>query len=306
MKQGLNKVELDNYLAKELDKAGFTKSEIMKTPLVTRIVVNVTRPGLAIGKSGTNIAQLTETIGKRFGIDNPQLEIKEIERPELDAQAVANRFKALIERGFSWRSVIYKTLNDIQRAGAQGVEIVMSGKLSGKGGRKKRVRVAAGYMKKVGEQAKLVDYGISAAYPKVGAIGIKVRIVRPETQFPEKAKIADYIKKRDAAIEAGKQKEEKAEVKAEAAPEAEIKAEAMPEAAVAQVEGKAGAKAETKAEVKAGAAEAKAEKHGAAKRADEKAGKKKDAPEKKEAKHEVAEVKKEAAEARKAIAGEKA
>ncbi len=225
IKQGLNKVELDNYLAKELDKAGFTKSEIVKTPLVTRIVVNVTRPGLAIGKSGSNITQLTETIAKRFGIDNPQLEIREIERPELDAQAVANRFKALIERGFSWRSVVFKGISDIQNAGAQGVEIVLSGKLAGKGGRKKRVRAASGYMKKVGEQAKLVNYGFAPAYPKVGAIGIKVKIVRPETIFPDKEKIQPYIKRKEeaaakAATEAAKQAPAEAEEKTEAAAQA--------------------------------------------------------------------------------------
>ncbi len=197
VKQGLNKVELDKYLARELDNAGFTKSEIMKTPLVTRIVVSVTRPGLAIGKSGSNIAQLTETIAKKFGIDNPQLEIKEIEKPELDAQAVANKIRALIERGFSWRSVVFKTLNDIQASGAPGVEIIIKGKLAGKSGRKRKQRIAFGYMKKVGEQAKLVDYGCASAYPKVGAIGIKVRIVKPETIFPDKERITDYIKKNE-------------------------------------------------------------------------------------------------------------
>src|SRR3989344_5457896 len=157
LKQGLSKVELDNYLAKELDKAGFTNSEIMKTPLVTRIVVNVTRPGLAIGKSGSNISQLTDQIGKRFGIDNPQLEIREIQKPELHAQAIANKIKAMIERGFSWRSVVFKCLQDAKRGGAQGVEIIVSGKITGKAGRKKRMRFADGYMKKVGEQARLVE-----------------------------------------------------------------------------------------------------------------------------------------------------
>ncbi|HLC92537.1 MAG TPA: 30S ribosomal protein S3 [archaeon] len=254
VKQSLNKVELDNYLAKELDKAGFTKSEIVKTPLVTRIVVNVTRPGLAIGKSGTNIAMLTETIGKRFGIDNPQLEIKEIERPELDAQAVANRFKAVIERGFSWRSVIFKGLNDILRAGAQGAEIVVSGKLAGKGGRKKQVRVGSGYMKKVGEQARLVDYGQAAAYPKVGAIGIKVKIVKPDTIFPDKERIQPYIKKKEDAAAKGVAAQKAEEAKA-AAPEAE-KAEEV-KAEVAKDEA---AKPEIKKETPAAKKEHKAEK----------------------------------------------
>src|SRR3989344_2475938 len=97
IEQGIKRVELDEYLAKEMDKAGFTKSEIVKTPLVTRIIVNVVKPGLAIGKSGANIQKLTETIGKKFGIENPQLEIKEIVVPELDAKAMVNRIRGLIE-----------------------------------------------------------------------------------------------------------------------------------------------------------------------------------------------------------------
>ncbi|MCR4335892.1 MAG: 30S ribosomal protein S3 [archaeon] len=225
IEQGLKKLELDDYLSKELDRAGFTKSEIVKTPLVTRIVVNVTRPGLAIGKSGSNITQLTETIAKRFGIDNPQLEIKEIERPELDAQAVANKLKALIERGFSWRSIVFKTVNETQRAGAQGLEIVLGGKIAGKAGRKRKQRIAYGYLKKVGEQAKLVDYGKASAYPKVGAIGIKVKIVHPDTIFPDKEKITNYIKIKEDIAEAREEKEKAEAEKENKTEEKEVKVE---------------------------------------------------------------------------------
>lgn len=147
VQQGVKLLELENFLRAELNKAGFTKSEIIKTPLVTRIVVNVTRPGIAIGKSGQNIKQLTDTIGTRFGINNPQLEIKEIGKPDLDAAAVGNKLKSLIERGYSWRSVVYRTVRDIQSAGAQGVELLLSGKLAGKAGRKRKQRISAGYMK---------------------------------------------------------------------------------------------------------------------------------------------------------------
>ncbi len=194
IEQGLKKIELDKYLKGQLDKAGFTKAEIVKTPLVTRIVVNVTRPGLAIGKSGQNIKHLTEQIGKIYGIDNPQLEIREIQSPELVAQAVVDKIKASIERGLPWRSVAYRTASDIMSKGAQGVELILSGKLAGKGGRKKQVRIAQGYLKKVGDQAKLVDFAKASAYPKPGAIGIKVRIVRPDTMFPDKIKIVDYLR----------------------------------------------------------------------------------------------------------------
>ena len=196
IEQGIKRVELDEYLAKEMDKAGFTKSEIVKTPLVTRIIVNVVKPGLAIGKSGSNIRKITETIAQRFGIENPQLEIKELAVPELDARAMVNKVKGAIERGFSWRSIAYRTVKDIEAKGAQGIELILSGKLTGKGGRKRRQRIAVGYMKKTGHQVKLVDFAKATAYPKPGAIGIKIRIVRPETVFPDKVNIAELLRKR--------------------------------------------------------------------------------------------------------------
>ena len=201
VEQAIKRVELERFLRSQLEDAGFTKSDIVKTPLVTRIVVNVTRPGLAIGKSGQNIKSLTDAIQKKYGIENPQLEIREIMNPNLDAAAVANKIKALIERGYSWRSVAYKTLKDIMGSGAQGVEIIVSGKLQGKGGRKKKQRIAAGYMKKAGDQTRLVDYAKTAAYPKQGAIGIKTRIVKPETQFADKVDIMQFLEERKKSAE---------------------------------------------------------------------------------------------------------
>lgn len=193
VEQGIRKIELDKYLKGELERAGFTKSEIVKTPLVTRIVVNVTSPGLAIGKGGQTIRQLTETIKSRFGIENPQLEIREITSPELDAQAVVDKMAGMVSRGFSWRSVVFKTMGSIMRAGAQGVEIAAKGVIAGKGQRKRRVRFYQGYMKKVGDQVKLVGFAKASARTKIGNIGFKVRIVRPEVVFPEKIDIRKYV-----------------------------------------------------------------------------------------------------------------
>jgi len=189
IQQGWRKIELEKYLRQQIPKAGFTKLDIMKTPLVTRIVLNVTRPGLVIGKGGQNIRRLTQEIEERFKIENPQIEIKEIAVPDLDASAVVDKMKGMIERGFSWRSVAYKTMRDIQKVKAQGVEIVLKGALGGKGERKRRQRIAWGYMKKTGDQVQRVDYAKASSYPKYGAIGIKVRIVRPETVFPDKIDI---------------------------------------------------------------------------------------------------------------------
>lgn len=196
IEKSMKKIALENYVKDKLDRAGFTHLEIIKTPLVTRIVLNVTKPGLAIGKGGQTIRQLTLDIEKKFKIDNPQIEIQEIRVPDLDAQATVDKVATLIERGFSWRSVAFRTVRDIVAAGAQGVELTLSGKLSGKGGRKRKQRIFEGYMKKVGAQTDLVDYAKKTAYPKAGAIGVKLRIIHPDTKFPDKADFEGLIKER--------------------------------------------------------------------------------------------------------------
>ena len=144
IEQSMKKIELTRFVKKQLEMAGFTDLEIVKTPLVTRIVLHVVRPGLAIGKGGQTINQLTDEIGKKFGIENPQIEIQEIQRPELNAQVQVDKIVSLLERGFSWRSISFRTVQDIMRAGAQGAELILSGKLAGKGGRKRRTRIAQG------------------------------------------------------------------------------------------------------------------------------------------------------------------
>ncbi len=213
IEQGMKHLALEEYLKEELYKAGFTGATMVKTPLVTRIIVSVTRPSLAIGKSGQNIRNITETIERKFKVENPQIEIKLVEVPELCAMAMANRLKSSFERGYAWRGVVYKTVRSIMEAGAQGVEIRISGKLAGKGGRKKRHRFVEGYMKKVGEQARLVDYAKATAYPKSGAIGIKVRIVGPGTIFPDKVgvEVAAKLKEEVVAMEEAAKGEKVAE-----------------------------------------------------------------------------------------------
>ncbi|MDD5162901.1 MAG: 30S ribosomal protein S3 [Candidatus ainarchaeum sp.] len=200
IEQNMKKIELENYVKSQLGPAGFTNLEIVKTPLVTRIVLHVVRPGLAIGKGGTTINQLTQEIGKKFGIENPQIEIQEIKNPELDAKANVDKIVSLLERGYSWRSITFKAMQEIMNAKAQGAELILSGKLAGKGGRKRRVRIAQGYIKKVGNQVNLVDFAKATAYPKPGAIGIKLRIIHPGVEFPDKTDIRKFIEKEKEAV----------------------------------------------------------------------------------------------------------
>ena len=68
IKQGIKNVQLEDYMRKHLKSAGFTRLEIVKTPLVTRIVVNVTNPGLAIGKGGQNVRLAAKLTGWKLDI----------------------------------------------------------------------------------------------------------------------------------------------------------------------------------------------------------------------------------------------
>ena len=138
----------------------------------------------------------------------------------MNAKILAERMAGMVNREFQWRSVAYKLVKDVIDAGAQGVELVVKGKLSGKGGRKRKVRIAYGYMKKLGNQTKLVDFAKAAAYPKAGAIGIRLRIIHPDVIFPDKVDIKKVVQAIKMVESEAKEQAEKKETKA-----AEIKAD---------------------------------------------------------------------------------
>lgn len=209
IKKNYNRMELENYLTKKLDRAGFSHLEIIKTPLVTRIVLHVAKPGLAIGKSGSTIKMLTEVIATKYNIDNPQIEIQEVKKPNLNAKIIVEKMASMLNKGFSWRSVSFRVVKDIMDSGAQGVELVFKGALGAKGARKRKQRIAIGYMKKIGEQAKLVDRAKASANPKIGAIGIKLNIIHPDVIFPDKIDVNKVIANiNKVKAEAKEQKEE--------------------------------------------------------------------------------------------------
>ncbi|MBI5159435.1 30S ribosomal protein S3 [Candidatus Micrarchaeota archaeon] len=177
------------FLEHELDRAGFSKVDIQRTPMVTRIAVEVTTPGKVIGRKGKTIRDLTDAVQKEFGIDNPQISVVDVRNADLEPRLVAKKVVKLIEMGKNVRRMLHASLKTVMDAGAMGAEIVASGKIAAKGGRSKSLRVVAGYIPKAGEPARLVRRSHVTAYPKSGAIGVLVRIVPPGTIFPDKGEI---------------------------------------------------------------------------------------------------------------------
>ena len=182
----IERYKVMKFLETELDRAGVANIEIQRTPVVTRIAIEVLNPGRVIGKKGKTINALTETLKKRFKLDNPQISVVEVTTPSLEPALVAKKASKYIEMGKKVRAVLHFLLKDIMRNGALGAEIIASGKIGAKGARSKRLRVADGYIPKAGEPARLVNEAHVSANTKSGIIGVFVRITPPGTVFPDK------------------------------------------------------------------------------------------------------------------------
>jgi small subunit ribosomal protein S3 len=180
------KHEISKYLEKTLSRAGFSKVEIQKTPVITRITAYVTNPGRVIGRGGATIDAITQEIKTKFKIDNPQISVAEVKNEMLEPRLVARHIAGALERGANARSLLHSTLKTIIDNGALGAEIVATGKLAAKGAKARQIKVRFGYIPKAGDTVKLVDIAHVASYPKYGAIGILVRIVQPGTLFPDR------------------------------------------------------------------------------------------------------------------------
>lgn len=181
------KYQIMKYLEDKLDRAGLANIDIQRTPVVTRITLEVINPARIIGKRGRLINELTETIKKEFNIENPQISVMEVKSPALEPRIVAKRTARYIEMGKKVRAILHFALHEILSAGALGAEIVASGKIGAKGARAKSLHVSAGYIPKSGEPGR---YSVRSAHinanTKSGVIGILVRIVPPGTVFPDK------------------------------------------------------------------------------------------------------------------------
>jgi small subunit ribosomal protein S3 len=180
------KLKVSRYLQTELTKAGFSRVEIQKTPVLTRITVYVLKPGRVIGRGGHTIDTLTETIKKKFNVENPQINVMEVENKMLEPMLVAKDIAERFERGINARKVIQTSLRIIIENGALGAEIIAGGKLAAKGARAKSIRKSIGYIPKAGNVTELVREAEAVANTRYGNIGVKVRIVPPGTVFPDR------------------------------------------------------------------------------------------------------------------------
>ncbi len=181
----IRSLELDEFLEKELDRAGYGGVETTKTPLGTRLVIYAARPGVVIGRRGSNIRALTLLLEEKFNLPNPQIAISEIETPELNAKIMSSRIADALQRGIHFRRAGFWALNQIMRAGALGCEIVIKGKLRSR--RHRYEKYKEGYIPRSGDPAlKNTRVAVTSVTLNQGVLGVNVKIIPPGATFPDK------------------------------------------------------------------------------------------------------------------------
>jgi small subunit ribosomal protein S3 len=228
--ESVKRTEIDEFLQKKLERAGYGGVTISKTPLGTHIVIYAMRPGLVIGRGGETIRDLAGVLEEKFKVPNPQISVSEIEIPELNAYVVGCRVASALQRGVHFRRAGFWSLNQVMEAGALGAEIVISGKLRTERARFEKFR--AGYLVKCGDPS--LTYMQKAEIHvqlKPGIFGIRVRIMPPDTVFPDKIRIIDSLPPEEKKPEAKAEQESPAE---EQAAEKQVPGEEAGEETVAE------------------------------------------------------------------------
>jgi small subunit ribosomal protein S3 len=211
VEEGLKRSQMNEYFNRELARAGYGGMEINRTPMGTHITIYAEKPGMIIGKSGKTIRRVTREIDESFKLDNPQLDVQEIEVPELNAQIMAQRLANALERGWYFRKAGQSTLQRVMDAGALGCEVILAGKVTGP--RSRTEKFLAGYIKHCGKPAEeLVMKGYAVAKRKLGTIGVKVLIVPPGVRLPDDIRLVEQV---DEEVESNGNIEEPRDTQAE-------------------------------------------------------------------------------------------
>tara|TARA_B100000401_G_scaffold436750_1_gene380841 strand:+ start:768 stop:1451 length:684 start_codon:yes stop_codon:yes gene_type:complete len=169
--------KIRKYLKARLHKASVSRIIIERTLKLVTITVNTARPGVIIGKGGSEVDKLKEEL-KKITSKEVQINIFEIKRPELDAQLVGDSIARQIEARISFRRAIKMAVASSMRMGAEGIKVKISGRLNG-------AEMARSESYKDGRiplhtfRAD-IDYALAEAQTTYGKIGIKVWICKGE------------------------------------------------------------------------------------------------------------------------------
>ncbi|MEW6725584.1 30S ribosomal protein S3 [Desulforudis sp. 1088] len=179
----LEDVKIRNYIKKKLFPAGIARVQIERTANRLRIGIHTAKPGIVIGRGGTEVEVLRKELEAMTG-RQVNINIVEVKVPELDAQLVAENVAGQIERRVAFRRAMKQIVGRAMKMGAKGIKVQVSGRLAG-------AEIARSEWYSEGKVPLHtlradIDYGIAEAKTTHGKIGVKVWIYKGEV-LPEKA-----------------------------------------------------------------------------------------------------------------------
>jgi small subunit ribosomal protein S3 len=165
------------YLQKELEQASVSTIEIERVAEKVRVEIHTARPGIVIGKKGAEIERFRGILSKMTGRD-VFVNVREIKRPELDAQLVAENISQQIKRRVSFRRALKRSVGTTMKLGAEGIRVSISGRLGG-------AEIARSEWYREGRVPLHtiradIDHGFTEALTTYGIIGVKVTIFKGE------------------------------------------------------------------------------------------------------------------------------
>jgi small subunit ribosomal protein S3 len=172
------------YLKKKLYSAGVAKIEIERASDRLKVIIFTAKPGVVIGKGGTEIEKLKQDI-QRFTAKKLMVDIKEIKKPDLNAQLVAENIAAQLENRISFRRAMKSTMARTMKSGAKGIKSAVAGRLGGADMARTEF-YSEGTIPLQTLRAD-IDYGFAEADTTYGKLGVKVWIYQGEV-LPTKAK----------------------------------------------------------------------------------------------------------------------
>lgn len=179
--------QIRKFVKEKLHHAGVAKIEIERSTRRVRLRIFTARPGIVIGKKGSEIEKLKKSLEGRVS-QEVLIDIQEIRKPEVDAQLVAENVAMQIERRVAFRRAMKRGVSSAMRFGAQGVKIICSGRLGGaEMARTEWYREGRVPLHTLRAD---IDYGLTEARTTYGAIGIKVFVFHGEILKKDKAEIS--------------------------------------------------------------------------------------------------------------------
>lgn len=186
-------IKIRKVVKARLFHAGVSKVEIERSGDQTRVIIHTARPGIIIGRKGAEVDKLKADLEKQYG-GQVYITVKEIKKPELDAQLVSENVATQLEKRVAFRRAMKRSVQSALRLGAQGIKIMVAGRLGG-------AEIARTEWYREGRVPlhtlrANIDYGFAEAHTTMGQIGVKTWLYKGELLPAQPVKSDSFLERR--------------------------------------------------------------------------------------------------------------